>query len=331
MAYSNYRIQQLENNAQTVYWFRMVRYVFYLYGFLAFVFWFLNCLEMDLYRFNFLFIGPYKILHNFYRVEGVAVDFSLAIIGTIALIIGGLIDFICNVIYNGLLDQIDREEERLEKKKIRKKRVQPVNPNVYVQQGVNSQVQPINENPFEESKLLFIIQPHVNRIKKKETDIELTFQEVELWRQRVNKKLIENVSYSKPIQKGYYRKNLFLMYRDFNYVDDFLYYIKPTVDSIVIEFKKYGVLVSYNYVFSSITKLENLEKELDMMDTILSLNFQNEFIVTNRFKVTYDNKPIQKYTMKFKGEYNLSKNLSIVNRQPLYSLKEVKKQGDIQQ
>ena len=73
--------------------------------------------------------------------------------------------------------------------------------------------------------------------------------------------------------------------------------------------------------------IENLEKELDIMDTILSLNFKNEFIVTNRFKITYDNKPSHRYKMKLKGEYNLSKNLSITNNQSIFSLESEENKG----
>ena len=110
------------------------------------------------------------------------------------------------------------------------------------------------------------------------------------------------------------------MYKDFNYVDDFLYYIKPTLDSIALEFRGHGISVSYSYVLSALSNQDGLEKELDCMDTILSLYFVNEPIVTNRFKITYDNKPTHQYSVKFKGEYNLSKNLTVSNQQPLYSL-----------
>ena len=118
------------------------------------------------------------------------------------------------------------------------------------------------------------------------------------------------------------------MYKDFYYVEDFVYYIKPTIASIVSEFKKYGISLKFNYVLSSIANLDTLEKELDCMDTILSLDFGSEYIVTNRFKITYENKQIRKYILKMKGEYNLSKNLSVTNRQPLFSLQEKTKQGE---
>ena len=327
MAYKerNSTLKKLNTLAQILFCVKFFRFVFFFYSFLSFVFWFLNCFEVDwLYLFNWLFVLPYQAVSLFYKPEGVSADFSLAIIGGITLLLGFIFNSIVDYLYNKVLDLEEEEERRLAQRRMQRKKQKSMQQNSPIQQ---TEVEAID--PFETSKLLFIIQPHVNKIKRKEEDLELTFQEVEIWKQRVNKKLLENVSYSKPMQKGYYRKNLFLMYKDFNYVDDFLYYIKPTLDSIVLEFRKYGVSISFSYVLSSIAKLENLEKELDCMDTILSLNFVNDFIVTNRFKVTYDNKPIHQYNMTFKGEYNLSKNLTVSNKQPLFILTDIKKQKEI--
>ncbi|MCD7879946.1 MAG: hypothetical protein LUG16_08450, partial [Candidatus Gastranaerophilales bacterium] len=108
---------------------------------------------------------------------------------------------------------------------------------------------------------------------------------------------------------------------------DFVYYISPTLDALSLEFRKYGILTTYTYVLSALPQLQNLEKELDCMDTILSLNFNNEFIVTERFKKAYDRKLKQIYTTHVKGEYNLSKNLSITNRQLLYTLTDKERKG----
>lgn len=319
-------IRDLENMAHMLCYVGFLRFVFFFYAFLSFVFWFLNCFEVDwLFHFNSLFIVPYRIVNLFYKVDGVAVDFSLAIIGGISLVLGFFVDFI---IHNANMKIADRQEileKKLQQKKLEKKRAMAKK----AASVSRAESEEAKEAPFEESKLLFIVQAHVKKIKRKQTDLELTFQEVEVWKQRINKRLIENLTYSNPMQKGYYRKNLFLMYKDFNYVDDFVYYIKPTTDSITIEFKKYGISLYFNYVFSSLSNTNNLEKELDCMDTILSLNFKNEFIVTSRFKITYDYyKQNQKYDLKLKGEYNLSKNLSITNRQALYSLEEKENAGE---
>lgn len=312
---------KINSLSQTMFCVKVVRWGLYFYSFLCFIFWFLNCFEVDwLYLFNWLFVFPYQIVSKFYVPRGLGADFSLAIIGSTTLIIGFITEVISNTLENRLIDLEDKQyalrEKRLQERKASKKTVAP------------SAVEINSEEKLENSKLLFIILPHVNRIRKKKEDLELTFQEVELWKQRVNKKLLENILYSKPMQKGYYRKNLFLMYKDFNYVDDFLYYIKPTLDSVVLEFRKYGIAISFCYVLSALSQMQNLEKELDCMDTILSLNFVNEFVVTNRFKITYDNKAIQQYQMQLKGEYNLSKNLSISNKQPLYVLSDKKKSGE---
>lgn len=315
------RLAQLDFYARIIYSVKSLRYLFFFYSFISFVFWFLNCFEVEwLYRFDWLFAFPYQIVSIFYVPEGITVDLSLAFIGSIALILGLIYDFIMNIFYNQIIALQEEEEKRLERQKMfrqkKRKRLQP-RP---IQSGEGMPIIGGGPDPFAESKLVFLILPHVKKIRRKKDDLELTFQEVETWKQRVNKKLIENISYSKPMQKGYYRKNLFLVYKDFNYVDDFVYYITPTLDSIILEFKKYGVITSFSYVLSAISNMDILEKELDCMDTVLSLNFINEFVVTNRFKVTYDNKSIQKYSMELKGEYNLSKNLTISNRQPLYTL-----------
>ncbi len=316
MAYKkSNKLEQLETLAQILYGVRSFRFIFFFYSFLSFSFWFLNCLDVDwIYMFNWLFLIPYQIVGFFYKPEGITVDFSLAIIGASALFFGFIFDFIFNQIYQSVLEEQEKEERKIEqRKKNRKKSIKQKSFMPSSNMGESSQ-------SFENSKFMFLIEPHTNRIKRRKDDLELTFQEVEIWKQRINKRLLENINYTKPMQKGYYRKNLFFIYRDFNYVDEFIYYIKPTLDSIVLEFKKYGIYVSFCYVLSAVSNLDIMERELDIMDTILSLNFVNDFVVTNRFKVTYDNKPIHQYSMILKGEYNLSKNLSISNKQTLYSL-----------
>lgn len=317
MAYKkNQTLENLKLFARILYGAKFVRFIFFFYSFVSFVFWFLNCFETDwLYLFNWLFVVPYKFVSEFYTPQGLSVDFSLAIIGGISLFLGLFFDYIVNLMYDRVLELKEKEERKIKQKRMKER-------NNMKKRSVVQDQSAVAGNISESPKLLFLILVHVNKIKKKQSDLELTFQEVEIWKQRVYKKLLENILYSKPMQKGFYRKNLFLMYKDFFYVDDFLYYIKPTLDSITLEFRKYGVAVSYSYVLSSLSDIDALEKELDCMDTILSLYFVNEPIITNRFKITYDNKPTRMYNAKFKGEYNLSKNLSVSNQQPLFSLTE---------
>lgn len=298
---------------------KILKFFFFFYSFLSFFFWFLNSLEIRwLYLFNWIFIIPYKMVASFYSPAGA--DFSLAIIGIVFLILGLIFHFISDNLYPQISEMQESLAKYLEQKKnVRPKRVKPIPGGGGYPYGSVFEMNEIYESSF---WLLFIIQPHIHKIKNQPSDLELTFQEVELWRQRVNKRILDNIKYSEPIQKGYYRKNLFLVYKDFNYVDDFIYYIRPTIESIVQEFHKYGIELQFNYVLSSISQISALEKELDLMDTILSLNFINTFILTNRFKKAYDIKNVKRYVPALKGEYNLSKNLAISNIQPLYEFRD---------
>ncbi|MBQ3642390.1 hypothetical protein II906_10780, partial [bacterium] len=276
---------------------RALRYLFYAYSGLSFILCFVNLTDIDLSAFNWLFTIPYQIVSKFYSPNGMDVDFSLLFIGFIALFLGFIYDTIVVAMQEKILiaqededrkihqlrqrEEAKRREARLRAEKRRKMQeaggLAPI-------RNTSAQGMPTIQE-IENSKLLFLILPHINKIKRSENELELTFQDVEIWKQRVNKKLIENIIYSKPTQKGYYRKNLFLVYKDFNYADEFIYYIQPTLASIMMEFKKYRIAVSFSYVLSSLSMSKDLEKELDCMDTILSLNFINECIVTNRFKI----------------------------------------------
>lgn len=315
------RINKLSNAVLAV---KVIKFLFFFYSFISFLFWFLNCFEIDwLYLFQWLFIISYKLVKIFYSPQGLSADFTLAIIGVISLIIGLICEFLLGNFYQKISDLQDELENYIEQKKRtrpRKPRPIPVeNYNNGAGDGTN-----IDEHPI----LIFLIQPHVHKIKNDKTDLELTFQEVEIWKQRVNKSILENIKYSQPLQKGYYRKNLFIVYKDFNYSDEFIYYINPTISSVIKEFLKYDINLEFNYVLSSAPELSKIEKELDFMDTILSLNFTNTFILTNRFKTNYERKINRKYTMIMKGEYNLSKNLSISNIQPLFIFKDIQNQGE---
>ena len=149
---SSSRIIQLENYAQLVNCIRYSRFFFYFYSFLSFAFWFLNCFDFDLYWANSLFIIPYKIVMALgYRVDGLSIDFSLAIIGIMSLIIGGIVDFTCNHLYDKFLDEADEEERKMEMRRKKRKEIAMKNAAKRDAQKVDT------ASPFDESKLLFII------------------------------------------------------------------------------------------------------------------------------------------------------------------------------
>ncbi len=294
---------------------KMISFAVYTYSFLSFLFWFLNCFEVEwLYLFNWLFIVPYQLVSLFYKPQGVSADFTLAIIGGIFFCFGLLFQNSVNFI----LEKVILLEDELERVKLQQKRIREAR---LARRSYKSYSSDIKKDLFVDSKLILLIHVNINKIKKHKEDSNLTFQEAEYWKQLVNKELIKNIDFVKPMQKGYYRKNLFMLYRDFKCVEKILYYLKPALNSIVLEFRKDDVLVVFSVVLSSISDIEQIEKELDCMDTIISLNLINDVIVTNRFKLIYDNmEALRKYVLHLKGEYNLSKNLTVTNNQPVFAV-----------
>ena len=99
-------LKKINTLTQLLFCVKFFRFAFFFYSFLSFVFWFLNCFEVDwLYLFNWLFVIPYQAVSKFYKPEGVSADFSLAIIGGITLLLGfifnSLVDYIINKIIFG--------------------------------------------------------------------------------------------------------------------------------------------------------------------------------------------------------------------------------------
>ena len=79
---------------------RIVYYIFFVYALISFVFWFLNCFEVDwLYIFHEMFVLPYSWVSKFYTPQEESVDFVLAIIGGLSL----LCAFLVNALYKKIL------------------------------------------------------------------------------------------------------------------------------------------------------------------------------------------------------------------------------------
>lgn len=311
---------------------KVFKYIFFSYAFLAFLFWFLTCFEPDwLYFFNKLFIIPYKLVRLLYKPAGIGPDFTLAIIGVVSLVSG----IISEIILTNSQQKMSILMKKLEiineqKKDSKKKTAKPIPGGS--REFPNMREIIIAPELIQEDSIILVctILIHVYKIKNSADDADLSFEEAEAQRKRVNKKLLDLVKASgtQPMKKGYFRKNLFFVYKEFNYADDFTEYMHPAINSIIEDFQKEGFDVQFSCILSAITLLSVLEKELDLMDTILSLNFVNSFILTNTFNRVYEIKTVKKYEPVLKGKYNLSKNLSISNVQPLYEFKELSAKGN---
>ena len=120
----NNLIQKLNTFAQLLLGVKIFRFGFFFYSFLSFVFWFLNCFEVDwLYLFNWLFVLPYQLVSHFYTPQGVSADFSLAIIGGLSLLLGFIFDFAVNSLYTKIVLLEEEEERRVKQRRMKEKQI----------------------------------------------------------------------------------------------------------------------------------------------------------------------------------------------------------------
>ena len=136
------------------------------------------------------------------------------------------------------------------------------------------------------------------------------------------KSLLNNLNMNQVAQKGYYKKRLFLQYKSINYLDDFIFYTRETLNSIAQEFIKPNMRIDFLVGLNLIGQMGDLKEKLDVLDTVNKLGLKNEFIATNALKDVYECLSKRTYQMISKGIYNLSKNLNVSNNQELFSIRE---------
>ena len=134
--------------------------------------------------------------------------------------------------------------------------------------------------------------------------------------------LLNNLNLNQVIQKGYYKKKLFLNYKSVSYFDDFIFYTRETLNSLSAEFARPTVRIDFLVGLNAIGLKEDIKEKLDILDTVNKLGLKNEFICTQTLKDIYECLPKKSYNLISKGVYNLSKNLNISNNQEIFSLRE---------
>lgn len=134
--------------------------------------------------------------------------------------------------------------------------------------------------------------------------------------------LLNNINNNHIAQKGFYKKKLFIIYKDFEYIDNFVFYARETLNSLSREFSKPSLKIDFLVGMGSLKTMEELAPELSKLDTIICLDINNEFVTTSSFKSVYETMEKKQYQLISKGLYNLSKNLHVTNNQEIYTIRE---------
>ncbi len=284
---------------------RFVQLFSFIYSFVSFCYWALLTLDVSVPIFiRFFFEMPYVFVRMFgYAPRGTSTDFTGAIIGSIFLIIG----FFANYIADSMEQVIATENATKPKKKNHNNNIVPT---------YNEAIETIE---VAKKKFVFLLEVKISEV---DISIKSVHSDAEKLKKRICDAIIDNLNMNKLDQCGFYKKNLFIVYKDFDYIDSFIYYIKVTLDSLAKEFSTPQIMIDFNVTFSVISSLSQLENELILMDMVSTLNMMNEFISTAKFKTAYENRERAKYVLVTKGTYNLSRNLSINNNQDIFSIRE---------
>ena len=299
-------------SAQMMYGFiRFVQLFAFISSFVSFCYWGLLTLDIQMPELiRRFFEMPYIFVRIAYD-PGTDTDFTGAIVGSVFLVIG----FFTNYIGDSMEQVIAVEAARQKKKQIKKN----VTPSYSQTPQTIAPSATIETSDVSKKKFVFLMEVKISEV---DISVRSVHADSEKLKKRICDAIIDNLNMNKLDQCGFYKKNLFIVYKDFDYIDSFIYYIKVTLDSLAKEFASPQLMIDFNVTFSVISSLSQLENELILMDMILTLNMMNEFVSTAKFKNAYESRERTKYVLVTKGTYNLSRNLSINNNQDLFTIRE---------
>ena len=293
---------------------RFIQLFSFIYSFVSFCYWAILTLDISVPLWiRFFFEMPYNLVQLLgYKPSASETDFTGAILGSVFLGIG----FFTNYIADSMEQVIKVEEAKQKKKQIKK--------NVTTTYSAPLPTVPTSTSSTDsmdiaKKKFVFLMEVKISEV---DISVRSVHADSEKLKKRICDAIIDNLNMNKLDQCGFYKKNLFIVYKDFDYIDSFIYYIKVTLDSLAKEFASPQLMIDFNVTFSIISSLSQLENELILMDMILTLNMMNEFVSTAKFKSAYEGRERTKYVLVTKGTYNLSRNLSINNNQDLFTIRE---------
>ena len=173
------------------------------------------------------------------------------------------------------------------------------------------------------TSFIFLLDVKITSISNFIQDEKLSQETIDSLREKFHEALLNNLNHNQITQKGFFKKKLYLIYKDFDYIDNFIFYTRETLNSLSREFAKPTIRIDFLVALGSLKFNDDLNTEINVLDTIICLNLKNEFISTSNFRITYDERAKKQYRLVTKGIYNLSKNLNISNNQEIFSLREL--------
>lgn len=262
----------------------------------------------------FLFKPAWDFVNNFYTYKSIQgkdeVDFTGVVCAiclmVVVIILKSVCEYLAELEENAKIADL-RRKERAEKRAIAQQK---------------SSVRTKKISKASEMGFVFLLDISIKQVSGFIQEDGLSPEEIAKIKSKFFTTLMNNLNLNQVLQKGYYKKKLFLVYKNVQYFDDFIYYTRETLNSMSKEFVRPTLRIDFLVGMNAIGQTEDFKEKLDILDTVNKLNLKNEFICTQTLKDAYFCLPKQNYVMSSKGVYNLSKNLNVSNNQEIFSLRE---------
>ncbi len=261
-----------------------------------------------------IFKPAWSIVNIFYTYKAVQgkeeVDFTGVVCAICLMLIAVVLKSVCE--YLGELEENAKIEDQ--------KRIERAQKRAMARASSNLKTK--NTASGKEAGFVFLLDIDIKQVSGFIQGTTISPEEIAKIKTNFFKSLLNNLNLNQVTQKGYYKKKLFLVYKNVSYFDDFIFYTRETLMSLSREFVRPSLRIDFLVSLNSIGKTEDFREKLDILDTINKLTLRNEFICTQSLKDIYDTLPKHQYSLVSKGVYNLSKNLNISNHQEIFSLRE---------
>ncbi len=178
------------------------------------------------------------------------------------------------------------------------------------------------KSPKDLTSFVFILDVQITNVSNFIQEEKLGSEAIDELKKKFHEALLNNLNQNQITQKGYFKKKLYLIYKDFDYIDNFIFYTRETLNSLSREFSKPTLRIDFLVALGRLRPSDDFMQEINILDTIICLNLKNEFVTTSGFRNIYEERSKRQYKNVTKGIYNLSKNLNVNNNQEIFSLKE---------
>ena len=180
----------------------------------------------------------------------------------------------------------------------------------------------LKKSPKELTSFIFMLDVQITNVSNFIQEEKLSPEAVDELKKKFHEALLNNLNQNQITQKGYFKKKLYLIYKAFDYIDNFIFYTRETLNSLSREFSKPTLRIDFLVSLGRLRPTDDFMQEINILDTIICLNLKNEFVTTVGFRNLYEDRNKRQYKNVTKGIYNLSKNLNINNNQEIFSMKE---------